>query len=161
MSDQISILAAPLATALAPPPELIEADGWWPAVDVAEIRRAYRIDQAISPERLREALIAGMAYCIGELTSWRAAREAEGYQSLAAVPAVQIEGVSVKVHAWRRAVASQAKSELVETMLDYDATASGTRALAATDPTILQLRRDAAHAIADIAGRARVRCELI
>jgi hypothetical protein len=163
VTDHVSTIAPPLALGPQPPAsaDIVLADGWWPELSLAAIRAAYRIDAAISDARLREAVRSAIAYALMELAAWQAGHVAAGVQHLLDLPGPAIDGEHRLALLWRRAIASLAKAEIAETMLDYDATGQGQRSLDAVDPSIAQLRRDAAHALADMAGRPRVRSTLL
>lgn len=152
-------------TVPAPTPDSAEADiissAFWPAIQPASIRSAQRIDNAILQERLRTALVEAISTVNTELASWRALREAEGHNTLAAVPAETIDGTSIHIHRYQRAVGCLAKAAILERSRDLDTTAKGDREAEATDPTIDDLRRDARWAITDIIGIGRTTVELI
>jgi hypothetical protein len=152
------IIAAPTQT----PSETDIASGpFWPAIDPGMIRDQQRIDNTIHPERLRHALIEAIASTNDALADYRLAKESIGTTKLADIPAEQIDGTSIQIHRYRRAVGCLAKAMLLERMRDFDATGKGERkAEFLTDP-IDDCRRDHLAAIADIVGRNRVTVELI
>lgn len=135
---------------------------FWPDIDPAEIRDEQRIDNTVTPDRLRAAIIEATVTTIESLAAWKAAQIAAGYASLEAVPtAEQIDDESPNLHRFRRAVGCLAKALLLERYRDFDTTAKGDRnADQLTDP-IGDHRRDHHHAIAGIIGRGRVTIELI
>jgi len=134
---------------------------FWPDVDPAQIRDAQRIDNTVTPERLRMALIEAIATTNHALRAFREAQTALGYATLSAVPADKIDEISLLVHRYLRAVGCLAKALLLERLRDFDATGKGDKkADTLTDP-IDDCRRDHLHAIADIAGQPRTVVELI
>lgn len=135
--------------------------GFWPAVDPTQIRLAHRIDQSITPERLRAALIEAIASVNGELASWAAARIAAGAATLEDVEADLIDDVSILVQRYLRAVGYLAKADVTELLRDYDTTNEGQRQADALNPVIDALRRDARWAISAILGTNRSTVELI
>ncbi len=139
----------------------INSGAFWPSVTPGTIRAAHRIDGSVTPERLRDALIEAVANVTGQLTDWRAAREAAFYATLNDVPAEFIDGISILELRYRRAVGCMAKAIVLERYRDYDTSNQGDRKADATDPTIEDLRRDASWAIRDIQGLARSTVELI
>lgn len=164
MTDHVSIIAPPLA--LAPQPQnpetdTVDADGWWPSVSIAEFRAMYRVTPETTAERVRAAIRTAMQTALIDLGEWGVLKRAEGHASLESVPAVQIDRVSHFVLCWHRAIGALAKAELSETHRDYDATASGERKNDGLDDSIIQLRRDAQHAIRDLKGARRTVAELI
>lgn len=163
MTDHVSIIAPPLALAdpAATPSNIIAADGWFPPVNLETLRREAKIDATVTLDRLRAAVHAAMETALIDLDSWRAAREGEGHTSLTMVPARTIDGTSRLVRAWHHAIRSLTKCELTETSRDYDATGQGERSLGALEEAIIELRRDAAHAIRDLKQVGRTNVELL
>jgi hypothetical protein len=151
--------------ATSPAPTLSEAvipsSAFWPDVDPVKIRTAQRIDGTITPERLREALIEAISSVNNELSAWRAARIAEGYATLADVPSDTVDGVSINVHRYLRAIGCFAKSSLIERYRDFDTTAAGHKKADQLENPIDDLRRDARWAISAILGIGRNIIELI
>lgn len=145
----------------ATPEAPIVAGAFWPSVDPGTIRAAHRIDGTISPERLRDALVEAVAGVTGQLSGWQTLQEGSGYVTLAAVPALEVDGASIHTHRFFRAVACLAKASVLERYRDYDTSNQGDRKADVNEPTIDDLRRDAAWAIRDIQGLARTIVELI
>lgn len=141
-----------------PDPDAIIAGDWFPDIDPAQVRVAHRIREAVTAARLRAALIAAIITVGNDLAGWQANQSAA---SLAEVPSQQIDGQSRLVHLYRRAVALYAKAEIVERYRDIDTSATGERRAEDLDPSIGELRRDAAHAVRDMLGRTRTIVDLI
>lgn len=149
----------------APSPTPAETDinigSFWPAISPFDIREAQRLDNTVTPPRLRAALIEAAATTIEALAAWKIAQIELGYTTLDAVPSDEIDGATIIEHRFKRAVGSLAKALLMERYRDFDATAKGDkRADALTDP-IDDCRRDHLNALADITGRTRCTIELI
>lgn len=150
----------------APTPEVAEAaitsSPFWPAIVPAEIRADQRIDNTVTPPRLKAALIEAIATTNGSLSGWRTTHQVlNGYATLADVPAEEIDEQSILVHRYRRAVGCLAKALLLERLRDFDSTGKGDKkAEGLTDP-IDDHRRDHLNALADITGRSRCTIELI
>jgi Phage head completion protein (GPL) len=159
--DHVSILSPPLATAPEPAQSMVTCGDFWPAIALADFRSSQRVDDAVTTQRALAAIRSAMATALIDLRDFAAVQIERGYTHLADVPADQIDNTSLLVHRWRTAIMTLAKAELAETMRDYDATGSGERSLEYLNETIVQLRRDAAHAIRDIKGRPRTCVELI
>jgi hypothetical protein len=159
MSDFVSTPGQPVAGAETP----IAGSGFFPDVDPARVRLAQRIPDAITPARLRAAVIAAMLWVDGDepLAAWALAQIEDGHATLSAVPARQIDGRSVLVHHYFRAIGCQAKAELVERTRDTDTTNAADRAAQMLDCQPGELRRDASHAIRAILGRTPTVVELI
>ena len=143
------------------PKATIANDGFFPDIDPEEVRAAHRLDGTVTPERLRHSLIEAIASTNRELGAWKAAQILAGYQTLDAVPADMLDGESVQLSRYRRAVYSTAKASLSERYRDYDSTAAGNKKADEMENPIDDLRRDARWAINDILGISRTTVELI
>ncbi len=146
-------------------PSLEEPDiansAFWPAVSLVDCRAVMRIGSEITSERLREALINGIIDTNADLTAWKDQQVLAGHATLADVPADEIDGDSINLILYRRAVYNFAKAELTERYRDYDSTLQGGDRADDLDPTIDQYRRQAILAIRQISGRQRTTVELI
>lgn len=137
-------------------------DGFFPDIDPAAVREAARIPSiSITPARLRAAIIGAIMTVEIDLRRYAAAQIAAGHATLADVPAPQLDGKSVQVLRYTRAVALYAKAELIERHRDFDTTAAGGSQADELTPSIGELRRDAQHAVRDITGRGRTVVDLI
>ncbi|SEA27663.1 head completion/stabilization protein [Marinobacterium iners] len=139
----------------------IANSAFWPHVSLTDCRAVMRIGSEITPERLREALINGIIDTNADLAAWRFTQEQAGHADLAAVPAEEIDGDSINLTLYRRAVYNFAKAELTERYRDYDSTLQGGDRADNLDPTIDQYRRQAILAIRQISGRQRTTVDLI
>ena len=139
----------------------IANDGFFPDVDPALFRKQLRIRDAVTEERLREALIGAIITVGNDLVTWAAIQRALGHQTLGAVPALEIDGTSRLVLLYRRAVFCTARAEVVERYRDVDTTAKGQAKAEDLDPSIGELRRDAIYAVRDILAVGRTSVELI
>jgi hypothetical protein len=152
------VVVAPAADPAEPP---IESGAFWPAIDPVRLRASQRIDSSITTERLRAALIEAIASVNGELDAWRLAQVAAGHATLVAVPAEEIDDISLLQHRYERAVGCIAKADVTEHMRDFDTTNEGHRQADALNPAVDDLRRDARWAISAILGIPRSTVELI
>lgn len=145
-----------------PGPAKILNDGWYPDIDVASARAAMRrVDGTVTPERFERAIITAIIEVGRDLGRWKAARMADGYATLAAVPCDAVGGQPIHQQNYLRAVYSTAHADLLERMPDYDLTAAGQRSTEPGEVTADALRRDASWAITAILGRPRTTVELI
>jgi hypothetical protein len=110
--------------------------------------------------RLRAAILGAIMTVELDLRAYAAAQIAAGHATLAAVPAPQLDGQSVQILRYTRAVALYAKAELIERHRDYDLTSAGTHQAEDLAPAIDE-RRDAQHAVRDLTGRTRTVVDLI
>jgi len=142
----------------------ISNDGFFPDVDLSVMRDKTRIDGTVTDERLIDATVAAIIHVNDQLGSYRQAQVAAGYAALEAVPAAQVNQMSVLIAHYFRAVYCTAKADLIERYSDYD-----TAATSLDDKKLVgwlsngpdEQRRNAQWAISDIIGRPRVTVELI
>lgn len=146
-----------------PAPKLapVTAGAFWPEIDVDALREAIRVPGDVLSARLRNTVVLAVASVTRELALWQARKEADGFSALADIPAQQIDGESVLLQLYRRAVQCCAAVELHERYRSYDATAQGNQRADDLTPTIDEMRRDHRNAISDLQGLRRVTVELI
>ncbi|HEX8301071.1 head completion/stabilization protein [Sphingomonas sp.] len=145
-----------------PAPEaVVTNDGWFTDIDPVAIRKDFRIREAVTPERLRGAIVRAIMTVNRQLTAFRAGHSAAGHSSLADVPAPEIDGKSEFVQLYSAAIGAAAKVELVERYRDIDLTGAGQRQVDEMDSAISELRRDMIHAVRDLLGEGRTVVELI
>ncbi|MDN0081603.1 head completion/stabilization protein [Crenobacter sp. SG2305] len=143
------------------PEPVVRNSGFFPDIDPAAVRGAMRIDDTVTAPRLHHAIVEAVATINGQLRDWRQAQQATGFATLDAVPAEQVDGASVQVARYLRAVFSTTKASLAERYRDIDATADGNKRADLLESPIDDLRRDAAWAVRDILGVRRTTVELI
>ncbi len=136
---------------------------FWPDIEPGECREAMRLDGTVTPARLRSALVESAGHVNGQLAAWRRLREAEGHKTLADISAEHVDGESINVARYRRAVHCSAAAILVERLRNFDATGkSATHAAQQrTDAMADDYRREALWAIRDIQGADRTLIDLI
>ncbi|WP_249383849.1 head completion/stabilization protein [Chitinivorax sp. B] len=139
----------------------IQAGSFWPVVTLDQLRKAMRLDGTVTNERLRMALIEAIASVNGDLASWRQRQQAQGFASLATVPAEPIDGQSVLVQRWLRAVYCLAVANVTERYRSFDATGAGHQQADRLDSTVDDLRRDSRWAVTDLLGIGRSTVALI
>ncbi|WP_207003869.1 head completion/stabilization protein [Trinickia mobilis] len=136
-------------------------DGWFPDIDLTDLRDAMRLDGTVTQERLRLAAVDAIASVNNELRAWQSAQRAAGRAALASVPAPQLGGVSTHVLRYRRAVYNLTRADLTEQYRAYDATRSGGQHAEDLEATICESRRNVRWALNDLRGIARSTIELI
>ena len=94
--------------------EALANEAFFPTVHTDRVRSWGRLDATTTPERLREALAATMRHVNAELRTWATAQQAQGFATLADVPAPQIAGESTRVADYLRAVTAGAQAYLEE-----------------------------------------------
>ena len=139
----------------------VQGDGWWPALAVGDFQAVYRLPGEYEAQLLVDHLKLAMSWAQDQLAAWRAAREAEGCESLAAAPGPEIDGEPRSVLLYRRAVFAHAKALLLlqwKTIGRRDVTGREAQDTGESEDTFYEF---AQQAVADLQGRARVTVELI
>lgn len=90
---------------------------FFPDIDPKRVRERMRLEQTVAPARLREAIKSGMAETNAELYEYREQKIAAGFTRLADVPADDIDGESIKVFYYERAVCAMATASLPDLSL--------------------------------------------
>ena len=123
----MSFVALPASSVDQPPAEetLVTNDGFFPDIDPAAVRDAARITGSITPARLRAAILSAIMTVEIDLRAFAASSIAAGHATLADIPAPQLDGQSVQLLRYQRAVALYAKAELIARHPDFDTTGAG------------------------------------
>lgn len=143
------------------PAEIVANDGFWPDIDILQLRDAIRLDTTIPAQRLRDAVIQAMLDLGRQLQAWRDLNAVDAENLHAVPPRRVIEDVSDYVHHYTRAVYSLVGADLGERLLSQSATAAGDKRSESLASEITQHRRNARWAIADFLGKRRAVCELL
>ncbi|HCM6266929.1 TPA: head completion/stabilization protein [Salmonella enterica subsp. houtenae serovar 44:z36,Z38:-] len=141
--------------------EKVTAGTFWPEILLRDLRLASRIPGRTTTSRLKFVTTEAVAHVTDQLDDWRGIQESAGYSTLADVPARMLDGESVKVYRYRRAVYSAARALLLENARDVDTTEKGDRKADALEVQADDLWRDVRWAIADIRGTQRLFVELV
>jgi hypothetical protein len=148
--------------ASAPAPAFILTnDGFWPDIDANHLRERQRIGGNVTNARLEEAAVAAMISVNRELRTLKLRYMAAGADTLADVPAEQIQDESELVHTYRRAIYSTASAEIAERYRTYSATNTGTAKGEEEEQSADDYRRDARFAIRDLLGISRATVVLL
>lgn len=139
----------------------IRNDGFFPDISLDELRASARLDGTVTHARLREATIDAIDSVNAELCAWRAQQLAAGYSTLATVPTSTLDGQSVQLIRYRRAVFNLTHADVTERYRDWDTTKSGGQKAEDLEATICGARRNARWAINDLLGQSRSTVELI
>ncbi|MGF6091126.1 head completion/stabilization protein [Pseudomonas sp. 18173] len=139
----------------------INTDTFWPSIDLDDVRGTLRIDSSVTPIRLETATIAAAISVNREFAEWRCTQQAEGYVTLADVPAEKVNDLSQLVHLYQRAIYAATGAEISERYRSYDSTNSGNQNADDLTPSIDELRRDQRWAVRDFLGLGRTTVELI
>ncbi|MGR6981200.1 head completion/stabilization protein [Testudinibacter sp. P27/CKL/0425] len=138
--------------------ETIRNNGFYPDISLLALRNTMRLDGTVTNERLKSAVIEAMASVNYDL---RLFRQQQAADTLIAVESETINGESILVQRYKRAVYCLAVADLIEQYHSYDATNSGRKEANEQSPLIGELRRNARFAISDILGEVRLTAELI
>lgn len=149
---------APATSATA---SIITNGSFWPDIEPDVLRQTMRLDGTVTNERLEHAVINAALQVNSDLKNWRIGNQLLGFDSLVQVPAEQINGQSIYLQLYLRAVYCLTKANLIERYSDFDSTAKGLKAGEELTDSITDLRRDARFAIRDILGESHVTVELI
>ena len=139
----------------------VKNDGWFPDIDMTDLRDAMRLDGTVTQERLRLAVLDAIASVNSELLTWQATQRIAGHTDLASVPTARVDGLSTHVLRYRRAVYNLTRADLNEQYRAYDATKSGGQHADDLEATICESRRNARWALSDIRGIPRSTIELV
>lgn len=139
----------------------INSDDFWPGIDLDDLREAMRIGSDISAAKLEAAVVGALLNINRQLVEWQGQQQDQGYSTLSAVPAKQVNGQSVLVQHYFRAVRCGVAAELAERYRWYDTTNSGSKNADELTPSIDEYRRDMAWALSDLVARPRTTVELI
>ncbi|WP_237028815.1 head completion/stabilization protein [Pectobacterium carotovorum] len=98
----------------------VTSHAFWPVIVLSALRRAMRLDGQVTTDRLMDKAIEAVAHVNGQLADWRNTQEQRGFAVLPEVKPDstdeidQINGESVLVWRYRRAVYSITKALLIE-----------------------------------------------
>ncbi|WP_242463028.1 head completion/stabilization protein, partial [Klebsiella pneumoniae] len=142
-----------------PPPAsdepVIKNTFFFPDIDPKRVREGMRLEQTVAPARLREAIKTGIAETNAELFLWREQQIAGGVNTLADVPSDELDGESVRVFYYLRAVTSMATATLYERYRGVDASARGDKKADSIDTTVDELWRDMRWAVSRVQDKPR------
>ncbi|MBC3346563.1 head completion/stabilization protein [Pseudomonas sp. SWRI196] len=150
-----------IATGSIDEPFVITNDGFWPDIDVVHLRDSIRLDGSITDARIEVVTVNALIQVNGELASVKLKHTANGYDTLAAVPASNIKGESHFVHLYRRSIYCSVGAELAERYRSYDSSVEGNKNADELTPSVDEYRRDARFAIRDLLGVGHSTVELI
>jgi len=156
----MSFIATAPSSTPAPAAAIVTNDGFFPDIDLEQLREQMRLDGTVTLARLRGAVVDAVISVNHELAAWKAGKVAAGVTSLAdTLP--KVGGASVYVTLYLSAVHRTAKADLTERYRDYDTTKSGEAKAEQLVDTVGDDRRQARWAIRDILGKPRSTVELI
>ncbi|EPD8657521.1 head completion/stabilization protein [Yersinia enterocolitica] len=140
---------------------IIKNDGFWPDIDLNQYREESRQDGTITQPRVIEAALFAINETNNRLSVWRLTQQKQGYMTVAEVPATKLHDESTRIQLYRTAVFCLMQARLTDRFRGFDTTGTGGKRADSLEPTIDNLRRDAAWAINDIQAINRMTVELI
>ena len=147
MNGLVSTPAAPAS----PIGTVIEADGWFPAVDVNAVREKIRIgDGIVTHPRMVSAIEGAMLSALRALAAWRTKQVLAGAATLEDVGDTEINGKTMGVLIWERIITYYVAAELADTNRDISATDQGSIRADEERRSADDYRRMAYHAVADM-----------
>ncbi|MDH2998115.1 phage head protein [Pasteurellaceae bacterium LFhippo2] len=134
----------------------ITNNGFFPDLNLLDVRNAMRVDGTVTDERLKIAVIEAMASTNDQLKPLQ-----NKYHSLEDIQADEINGESIVELRYKRAVYCLAMANLYERYRSYDSTKEGAEKAEQFENSVDDLRRDARFAIRDLLNIKRWTVELI
>lgn len=162
MTSGMISLPAP-APVVDPTPEqtTLAGGGFWPDIDLLQMRAEMRVDDTITLTRLRGAVVSAFLTVAKDLFPERLKLQLTGATSLAAAGGDELDGELVRVILFRRAVYAFAKAELCEAYRDWDLSRKAEDKAEQLDLTADDYKRNARNALSDFRGGSRTIVELI
>lgn len=145
-------------TGLTAPPDhadpidgVVDADGWYPPVSLADIRAKLRIgDGTVTTGRLTAAIEGAMITAFRALDDWKLLRVAAGALTLDQVTTITLNNVNYADLLWQRIIRNFAAAELGDLHRDISATDDGLDRADEKSATADDYRRLAYHAVSDL-----------
>lgn len=150
-----------IATGGTDEPFVITNDGFWPDIDVVHLRGSIRLDGSITDARIEVVTVNALIQVNGELAKVKSNHVENGYTTIAAVPAFEINGENHFIHLYRRSIYCSVGAELAERYRSYDTSVDGNKNADELTPSVDEYRRDARFAIRDLLGVGHSTVELI
>lgn len=156
-----------MTTLLAKPPSMpqtpvnVANDGFFPDIDLGNVRERTRLDGTITDLRLHDALHAAMISVNRQLEAYKNIQIERGFDCLLDVPSTSINGESALKMLYERAVFCTVQADLNERYSDYDSTNIEKKDEKISQNIADAQRRNAQWAINDLVGRPRCTIELI
>lgn len=145
----------------AQPDQLISNNGFYPDISLLEVRNVMRIDGTVTNARLTLALVEAIAFVNDELRPFQQRSKNADVFSLEELEAEQINGTSIVLQRYKRAVYCFTVANLYERYRAYDSTKEGAEKGEEFNDSVDDLKRDGMFAIRDILKQNRINVELI
>ena len=137
----------------------LEASGFWPELEVAELQKIYRLPAEYTGELLVNHLRLARSWAVRLLAAWAAGKQAEGFAAIADVPFAGLPGEALNI--FKEAVFCQAKALMLAQFATVDRReAAKNEAKEAPESADVFFAR-ANNAIADLLGGGRIKVALV
>lgn len=141
--------------------EVIINNGFFPDIQLSEIRNAMRIDGTVTNERLKHSALDAMQTVNRDLKDFRLKAQTQGKSRLNLCDEEQLNDESELVYLYKRAVFCLTTANLYERYRSFDSTREGDQKADQLIDTAGDLKRDYHFAVRDILGGNRMIAELV
>lgn len=141
--------------------ELIINNGFFPDIQLSEIRNAMRIDGTVTNERLKHSALDAMQTVNRDLKDFRLKAQTQGKSRLSVCDEEQLNDESELDYLYKRAVFCLTTANLYERYRSFDSTREGDQKADQLIDTAGDLKRDYHFAVRDILGGHRMIAELV
>lgn len=137
------------------------SEAFFPDIDTDPIYKLYRLPGELPEELIDDCLIRAIAEVNTRLQSWKEAKELDGHAALADVPAPVVNGESVNLKQYPRAVYCLAKAEILKETITVDRKEVAENTAKTSEETEDKYREFAGKAIRYIMGKRSVGVHVI
>lgn len=141
--------------------EVIINNGFFPDIQLSEIRNAMRIDGTVTNERLKHSALDAMQTVNRDLKDFRLKAQRQGKFRLSLCDEEQLNDESELIYLYKRAVFCLTTANLYERYRSFDSTREGDQKADQLIDTAGDLKRDYHFAVRDILGGNRMIAELV
>lgn len=141
--------------------EVIINNGFFPDIQLSEIRNAMRIDGTVTNERLKHSALDAMQTVNRDLKDFRLKAQTQGKSRLNLCDEEQLNDESELVYLYKRAVFCLTTANLYERYRSFDSTREGDQKADQLIDTAGDLKRDYHFAVRDLLGGNRMIAELV
>ncbi len=155
------IATEPLCENPAHAEDTVISDGWFPDIDLVQMRAVMRLDGTVTSIRLKTAVQGAVINVNQELHAWQQTQKEEGFTSLSSIPSSTIDGQSILVWHYVRAVFHWGVAELQSQYRDFSSTHTGVEHAQNLESRIDEERRLARCALRALLQKTAITAELI
>jgi hypothetical protein len=155
------IATEPLCDHHAPTEDIVSSDGWFPDIDLVQMRAVMRLDGTVTPIRLKTAVQGAVIQVNQELHTWQHTQQEADFTSLASIPSSTIDGQSILVWYYVRAVSHLSIAELQSQYRDFASTHKGCEHAEGLESRIEEERRLARCALRALLHKTAITVECL